>query len=300
LTPESPTKDGGWCPSVAKEKVMTVQSDSMIRVLPYLRRYTRALTGTQERGDRYVRQFIEVVLAAPELVGDGDPKLETFKAFHAVCEGLEPAADPSEDLQGDPDLQRQIAALPPLDRQILLLVSLEGFSVANAAEILGIEAEEAREKLLQARLDLQKDAGAKVLVIEDEAVIAMDIVVTVRSAGHTVVGVADTEAKAVALSEEFRPDLILADVQLKDGDSGIEAVEKIMRISEVPVIFVTGFPEAFLTGDKIEPAFLLTKPFDPEALTATISQALTAGRRGVPRKRKAAAKGTPKKRKAAA
>ena len=269
---------------------MTAQSESMIRVLPYLRRYTRALTGTQERGDRYVRQFLEVVLAAPELVGEGDPKLETFKAFNEICQGLEPASDPSDEAEGDGELQRQIAALPPLDRQILLLVSLEGFSVANAADILGISAEEAREKLLQARLDLQKDVGAKVLVIEDEAVIAMDIVVTVRSAGHTVVGVADTEAKAVALFEEFRPDLILADVQLKDGDSGIEAVEKIMKFAKVPVIFVTGFPEAFLTGDKIEPAFLLTKPFDPEALTATISQALAVGRKGAPRKRKPAAK----------
>jgi CheY-like chemotaxis protein/DNA-directed RNA polymerase specialized sigma24 family protein len=251
----------------------------MVRVLPYLRRYTRALTGTKERGDRYVRQFLEAVLADPDLVsGEGDSKLETFKSFHQVCSGLDPAADPSvAGENADLELERQIAALPALDRQILLLVSLEGFSVANAAEILGIAADDAREKLLQARLDLQKDAGARVLVIEDEAVIAMDIVVTVRSAGHTVVGVADTEAKAVALSEEFRPDLILADVQLKDGDSGIDAVEKIMRISEVPVIFVTGFPEAFLTGDKVEPAFLLTKPFDPEALTATISQALAVG-----------------------
>ncbi len=263
---------------------MALHSDSMVRVLPYLRRYARALTGTQERGDRYVRQFLEVVLADPELVsGGGDPKLETFRAFHQVCEGLEPAAEPSAEKGAGDELERQIAALPALDRQILLLVSLEGFSVANAAEILGLPADDVREKLLQARLDLQKDAGARVLVIEDEAVIAMDIVVTVRSAGHTVVGVADTEAKAVALSEEFRPDLILADVQLKDGDSGIEAVEKIMRISEVPVIFVTGFPEAFLTGDKVEPTFLLTKPFDPEALTATIGQAL-ATRAKAPRK----------------
>jgi len=277
---------------------MTLQAESMVRVLPYLRRYTRALTGTQERGDRYVRQFIEAVLAEPELVsGSGDAKLETFKAFHQVCSGLEPASDPSLAPEGGDELERQIASLPALDRQILLLVSLEGFSVANAAEVLGIAADDAREKLLQARLDLQKNAGARVLVIEDEAVIAMDIVVTVRSAGHTVVGVADTEAKAVALSEEFRPDLILADVQLKDGDSGIEAVEKIMQISEVPVIFVTGFPEAFLTGDKVEPAFLLTKPFDPEALTATISQALAVGgkaparssRKPTARKRKAAA-----------
>jgi CheY-like chemotaxis protein len=258
---------------------MSLRSESIVPVLPSLRRYTRALTGSQERGDRYVRQFLEAVLAEPELVSEGsDPKFETFRAFHQVCSGLEPADVPSEGTDPDEQMERQIAALSPLDRQMLLLVSLEGFSVAKASEILDLSADEARERLLQARLDLQKEVGAKVLVIEDEAVIAMDIAVTVRSAGHTVVGVADTVAKAVALSEEFRPDLILSDVQLKDGDNGIDAVEQIMRMCQAPVIFITGFPEALLTGDRVEPAFVLTKPFDPEALTACISQVLAVGR----------------------
>lgn len=275
---------------------MSLRSELIVPVLPYLRRYARALTGSQERGDRYVRQFLEAVLAEPELVGEGsDPKVETFRAFHQVCTGLEPAELPSEARDPDEQMERQIAALSPLDRQMLLLVSLEGFSVAKAAEILELPDEEARERLLQARLDLQKEVGAKVLVIEDEAVIAMDIAVTVRSAGHTVVGVADTVAKAVALSEEFRPDLILSDVQLKDGDNGIDAVEQIMQLCQAPVIFVTGFPEALLTGNRVEPAFVLTKPFDPEALTACISQVLAVGRseatkrKAAPRRRKAKA-----------
>jgi CheY-like chemotaxis protein/DNA-directed RNA polymerase specialized sigma24 family protein len=268
---------------------MTKQSDAMIGVLPYLRRYARALTGSQERGDRYVRQFLEVVLSDPKLIEGGDDlKAQVFTVFHKVCRGLDPADYPADDKAVDPAMERQIAALPPADRQMLLLVSLEGFPVAKAAAIIGIPETEARDKLLKARLELQRHVGAKVLVIEDETVIAMDIAVTVRSAGHTVVGVADTVAKAIELSREHHPDLVLADIQLKGGDSGLDAVAGILTTANVPVIFVTGFPEALLTGERPEPAFVVTKPFDPEVLTATIGQALSVTPRE-PSRRQAAA-----------
>lgn len=262
---------------------MTKQSDAMIGVLPYLRRYARALTGSQERGDRYVRQFLEVVLSDPKLIeGTDDLKARVFAVFHKVCRGLDPADYPVDDKAVDPAMERQIAALPPTDRQMLLLVSLEGFPVAKAAAIVGVPENEAREKLLQARLEL--------LVIEDETVIAMDIAVTVRSAGHTVVGVADTVAKALELSREHRPDLVLADIQLKGGDSGLDAVAGILTTMTVPVIFVTGFPEALLTGERPEPAFVVTKPFDPEVLTATIGQALAVTPREPSRRQAAGAR----------
>ena len=179
-------------------------------------------------------------------------------------------------------MRLQIAALPSVERQVLLLVSLEGFSIPRAAEIIGISADEASDKLLAARLEMQRETGASVLIIEDESVIAMDIAVIVRAAGHTVVGIAATEAKAIQLATEHRPDLVLADVQLKDGDSGIEAVQKILQVMDSPVIFVTGFPERLLTGDRLEPAFVITKPFDPETLKTAISQALST-RRAKPR-----------------
>lgn len=131
-----------------------------------------------------------------------------------------------------------------------MLVSLEGFPVTKAAEILGISEQEARQDLLAARLEMQKEAGAKVLIIEGETIIAMDIAVTVRSAGHTVVGVGAILKEAVNLTEEHLPDLVLADIHLKGGDSGINAVEKILCGMAVPVIFITGFPEALLTGKK--------------------------------------------------
>ncbi len=253
-------------------------SEELVALLPYLRRYARALTGSQERGDRYVRLFLEVILQEPaRLSRDGDLKHNMFKAFHETWDAVAVEAEGPDaaELSGKAKLEQRIAALPARHRQVLLLVSLEGFPVTRAAEIIGISEQEARQDLLDARLELQKNSGAKVLIIEDETVIAMDIAVTVRSAGHMVVGVGATFKEAVGLAEEHLPDLVLADIHLKGGDSGIDAVDRILRGMTVPVIFITGFPEALLTGKKVEPAFVITKPFDPETLTAAIGQALS-------------------------
>jgi hypothetical protein len=61
---------------------------------------------------------------------------------------------------------------------------------------------------------------------------------------------------------------------LADGSSGIDAVNDILKTSTVPVIFITAFPERLLTGDRPEPAFLVSKPFNPDMVKALISQAL--------------------------
>ena len=70
------------------------------------------------------------------------------------------------------------------------------------------------------------------------------------------------------------PGLVLADIQLKDGSTGIMAVHEILKSIEVPVVFVTAFPERLLTGEALEPAFVVTKPFDGTTLKVAISQAL--------------------------
>ena len=67
---------------------------------------------------------------------------------------------------------------------------------------------------------------------------------------------------------------MLADIQLADGSSGIDAVKDILEQISVPVIFITAFPERLLTGERPEPTFLITKPFQPNAIRAAISQAL--------------------------
>jgi CheY-like chemotaxis protein len=113
------------------------------------------------------------------------------------------------------------------------------------------------------------------MIIEDEAIIAMDIESIIRGMGHSVTGIARTRDGAVALAKRERPDLILADIQLADNSSGIDAVNQILRdLPDMPVIFVTAFPERLLTGERPEPAFLITKPFSEEQIRSAVSQAM--------------------------
>ena len=161
-----------------------------------------------------------------------------------------------------------------MPRQVLLLTVLEGFTVGDAAEILGIDIDAAESSLREARDELRRVASVRILVIEDEAIIALDVADIVRNAGHEVVGIAATEKAAVELAKKHSPHLVLADIQLRGADSGIAAVNEIMKAMTVPVIFVTGFPERLLTGKRVEPAFVISKPFDPDLLRAAIAQAL--------------------------
>jgi len=89
-----------------------------------------------------------------------------------------------------------------------------------------------------------------------------------------VIDVARTRTEAAEAVSRRQPGLVLADIQLADGSSGVDAVNDILSLFEVPVIFITAYPERFLTGQRPEPAFLITKPFRTETVKAVISQAL--------------------------
>jgi CheY-like chemotaxis protein len=102
----------------------------------------------------------------------------------------------------------------------------------------------------------------------------MDLESLVRNLGHNVIGVARTHSDAVALAKNKKPGLILADIQLADGSSGLDAVNELLKTFEVPVVFITAYPERFLTGERPEPAFLISKPFQPAMVSAVASQAL--------------------------
>ncbi len=256
---------------------MSVSHD-IVRLLPYLRRYARALTGSQETGDQYVRLCLEAILAEPERIkAAGDLRVELFAVFHDAWDIVDSAIPKADAPEGaaEESLHQQLAALPSIERQVLLLIALERFSTAEAARILDLDEADVVRKLDAARQELRRQATTRVLIIEDEPVIAMDIAGIVESLGHEVVGVAARQAEAVELARKHRPGLVLADVQLQEGDSGIVAVQEIMRSMDSPVIFVTGFPERLLTGDRVEPAFIVTKPFDPETLKVAIVQALS-------------------------
>ena len=243
--------------------------------LPYLRRYARALTGSQDTGDRYAAATLEAIIADPDSVsGSGDVKVELFKAFHAIWSTAgAPVGAPDTDLSAR--AQEHLSRLTPNTREALLLYSIEGFGDEEIADIMGASCDEANDQLRSADSAMQDAVSARIPVIEDEAIIAMDITAIVEEMGHAVTGVARTRAGAVDLAAREKPDLILADIQLADNSSGIDAVNDILQqFEDIPVIFVTAFPERLLTGERPEPAFLITKPYSEEQIRSAVSQAM--------------------------
>ena len=240
--------------------------------LPYLRRYARALTGSQQSGDAYVRAALEAVLAAPDQISDDhSPRVELYRLFHAVWAPVAGMTDPAGSAMGTGSVLQK---LRPSNREALLLTAVEGFSMEEAAVILGRRPDDVRFEIEEARSSINADLRGNVMIIEDESIIAMHLQSIVEDLGHRVTGIATTRTEAVALAKRSRPDLILADIRLADGSSGIDAVKDLLAEFDLPVIFITAYPERLLTGERPEPTYLITKPFLPETVTATIGQAL--------------------------
>ncbi|UUL84227.1 response regulator [Sphingomonas qomolangmaensis] len=254
--------------------------------LPFLRRYGRALTGSQTEGDRYVRATLEAIVSAPEeFPKDVDPRLGLYRTFQAIWSSAHIDDDrfPGE-ASSDPEAiaRARLSRIAPLSRQALLLTAMEGFTVEDAAYLIDVSDDEIDTLVSDALSEIEQQTRARVLVIEDEPIIAMDIETIVRDLGHEVTGVAVTRDEAVALAMEDRPGLVLADIQLADDSSGIDAVKDILAQFNVPVIFITAFPERLLTGERPEPTFLITKPFQRSTVKAAISQALFFDQSSVP------------------
>ncbi len=247
------------------------------RQLPYLRRFSRALNGSQEHGDAYVVAMLEMLVADQTILRrDLDPKLAVYQLFMRIWNSIpiNQQADPISFASDGGVIEKRIETLTPRPRQAFLLAALEEFSTSEIATILDANEDEIGRLVDAASKEIAAQIGAKVLIIEDEPMIAFEIESLVTEIGHEVVGIAATRREATELAERAKPDLVLADIQLGDGSSGIDAANDILERFKIPLIFITAYPERLLTGDKMEPTFLVTKPFRTEVVKALISQAL--------------------------
>lgn len=242
--------------------------------LPYVRRYARALTGDQNTGDHYVRVALEALAAGDRVLeANLTPRVALYQVFHAIWLSSGAQLEAPGDDEAD-DASRRLMRIAPRSRQAFLLTALEGFTPSEAAQILGVEFSAVERLISEAQAEIDAELATDVLIIEDEPVIAADIEALVTEIGHTVVDIAATRTEAVDAVARKTPGLVLADIQLADGSSGIDAVKDILARYDVPVIFITAFPERLLTGERPEPTFLITKPFQPETVKAAIGQAL--------------------------
>jgi CheY-like chemotaxis protein/DNA-directed RNA polymerase specialized sigma24 family protein len=245
--------------------------------LPFLRRYARALTGTQVHGDAYVRAALEAIVAAPDdFPRDVDARLGLYRTFQRIWSSTN--SDGRDDVEVNDEsesiAQARLSRITPFSRQALLLTAMEGFTPEDTGYLIDTSADEVDKLVADALSEIERQTHARVLIIEDEPIIAMDLETIVRDLGHDVTSVAVTRDEAVAEALAHRPGLVLADIQLADDSSGIDAVKEILAEFSVPVIFITAFPERLLTGERPEPTFLITKPFQRSTVKAAISQAL--------------------------
>jgi CheY-like chemotaxis protein len=258
---------------------MSISKD-IAPLLPCLRRFSRALNGSQAKGDAYVMATLESLLRDRSSYARNLPPRQALYQFYLgvtsqptggdFVDGCEPSA-----------FERKLAGLSPKVRQAFLLTTLEGFSEEATATILGVDPDRLVGLLAQGARELAHELASSILIIEDEPIVAMDLESIVEDLGHHVIGVARAHDQAVALAAERQPQLIMADIQLEDGGSGIDTVNEILAGASKPVVFITAHPGAYLSAltNRPEPAFLLPKPFKPDSVRAAVSQALFFDRR---------------------
>src|ERR1700742_5221586 len=243
--------------------------------LPYLRRYARALTGSQQSGDAHVRAALQALLAGSEALTEGvPPRVGLYRLFHAIWQSGAEHYDESAGPQASRSPEGRLRSLSANKRAALLLTAVEAFSLEEAAFIVDESPEEVERAILEAQKTVDSQLASKVLIIEDEPIIALDLENLVSELGHKVVAVAATKDDAVAKARAERPGLVLADINLGEGGSGIDAVSEILSSFDIPVIFITAYPEKLLTGERPDPTYLIAKPFLPETVQATVGQAL--------------------------
>ncbi len=254
--------------------------EDVARHLPYLRRYARALTGSQHEGDAFVRATLEAALEDNALLHSiSESRVGLYAAFNKLWSSAQVAVTghPVGESVHEAAAQAHLARMTPLSRQALLLTTLEDFSSDETAQVMGLDRDTVDSLVHEAITDIENESATSVLIIEDEPLISMQLEQLVESIGHRVCGTAATRRQALEIVAEQSPGLVLADIQLADGSSGIDAVADILAMGEVPVIFITAYPEKLLTGERQEPTYLVTKPFQESTVRAAISQALFFG-----------------------
>jgi DNA-directed RNA polymerase specialized sigma24 family protein len=259
-------------------------SNSIGPHLPLLRRYARALTGRQDAGDAYVAAVLEVLIENPKaLARQPDPKVALFRTFSAVFNSIDVNLYPRGSCDTGTSADERLEAMAPRPRQAFLLRAMDGFTLAETAAILAVNEREVERLLAQAGAEISEQVAARALIIEDEPLISLDLENILRELGHYVVATARTRDEAIAAARRETPELVLADIQLADGSSGLDAVNKMLESFSVPIIFITGHPERLLTGERPDPAFLIVKPYQSDTVKAIVSQALFFDQRAKPR-----------------
>jgi len=116
----------------------------------------------------------------------------------------------------------------------------------------------------------------KVMIVEDEGVVALSLKSTLSKMGYTITGIAITGKEALSLALETQPDVILMDIHLKGDMDGIQTTEELNRVTDIPVIYLTAYAdeETLARALKTDSHSYLVKPFNPRELYSNIEFAI--------------------------
>ncbi len=248
-------------------------AESIAPHLPQLRRFARLLTGDRKAGDGAVARVLQTIAADPSCFPELPPRLGLYQCFLGTFTRRYRESGPQPGLMGE-TAARSLAALTPERRHAFLLVTVEGFSQAETGRILEMSERRIDDLLREAGAEISRQIATDVLIIEDEPLIALDLQRILEALGHRVASIARTHTAALEAAQANKPGLVIADIRLADGSSGLDAVNDILQGFSVPVVFVTAFPEKLTTGLGPEPTFLIPKPFREDAVKAIVSQVL--------------------------
>lgn len=233
-------------------------ADRIEKLVPYLRRFARASTGDTSTGDACVERVLQRVIDVSLDTGFEDTAIDRERLYQML----------------DQELNALNAAPAARARRALLLIAVENLPGRAVRRILGITADELEKMLILAEADFASSTATRMLIIEDEPLISAQLKRIAESLGHTVTGIALTADDAIAMSQKEIPDIVLCDIHLADGSQGTDAIAAMDLSDDVPVVYVTAYPEKYLSTSNEGPSYLITKPFDPEYLKAVIGHAL--------------------------
>lgn len=241
--------------------------DILDAVTPFLRRYGRALSGCQNTGDTLAAQAKQAARQQTTEICAASVRILLFKCLHQAWSEL------SGSTMSKTAAWHRMTNLTPNSREVLLLRAIEEFSFIQIGEILGINALATKRLFEIAVAEMPYRNKNRVLIIEDDIMLAMDMSACLSDMGCIVTGVARTAEQAVELAATSPPELIIASLVLADRSSGLDAASRITRDRpDINVVFVTPHPERLLTGDTQEPVFIITKPYFEDQVRSVVSQ----------------------------
>lgn len=245
----------------------------LIAKLPPLRRYARSLTGSTEKGDEILVRMIEAAMIAPDRFGlNTETRVPLYALLNLLFDeerenGGQPVASPYP-------IERALAGLAEEERRVYLLSVLERLPVPDVAAVLAMPPQHVVLGLERARERLRQSLTQRVLVVEDNPVLAMELEGVVSSLGHEVCGTAANPRVALALAAQKPPTLALLDVRLGEGGDGIDLARELRRRGVLRTIFITAFDQELERRCATHLGQVIAKPYSTEAIRGAISRAV--------------------------